>query len=119
VKSGMPQQSKKKKWLIKMFDKKLAPYLKSKAYNKYAYGPIENRFSQFCKEQNLHHCMTGEKNNFEIYSGNDSPIVVCYEDEKGILWAGNDVDLNLECVVNFCPFCGYKSKNTIDKIFYD
>ena len=48
-----------------------------------------------------------------IYEGKGPAIIVCYEDETKVLYAGND-EIGYESVVNFCPFCGFESENEMN-----
>lgn len=73
---------------------------------------LDKSFGDFCREFGLHHCMTHNEDG-ELFEGEDPAIVICHEDEAGYLWAGNDTDINCMSVVNYCPYCGYKSKRQI------
>lgn len=82
----------------------------SDAFESMQLGDLGYTFSQFCRDNNLHHCMTSSEIWSEVYNGDEPAIVICFEDEVGHLWAGNDTELNCLSVINFCPFCGYKTK---------
>ena len=42
-----------------------------------------------------------------------SAITTCWEHEDGTLWVSND---EYSSTVNFCPYCGYKSKVQWEKL---
>lgn len=84
---------------------------KSEEHEKFQ-SDLEYGFEKFCKKQNLHHCAILKEEDNEIYDGKGPSIILCYEDETGFLYAGND-EINYESVINFCPFCGYKSKKEV------
>ncbi len=57
-------------------------------------------------KKKLHFC---ELKDCDIVEGGRYGIAVsnCWEEEDGKLWVTNEEYSN---TVNFCPFCGYKSK---------
>lgn len=51
-------------------------------------------------------------NEHRPHQGYGPAITFVEEDEDGRLWAGNE---EYDTQVRFCPFCGYKAKNTTTK----
>lgn len=68
---------------------------------------FNERVKTYYNENGLHRC------GFELPSYSYGPAIDdCFEDEKGFLFVTNG---EYSSVVNFCPFCGYESKNKITK----
>ena len=46
------------------------------------------------------------------HDGYGPAVEMCHEDEDGILWVGNG---EYGSRVNYCPYCGYESRNQEDR----
>ena len=69
----------------------------------------EKHFQESQGEAGLHCCYSEEHESLKG-AGYGWAVLCCFEDEKSVLWVDNYEYCNS---VNYCPFCGYKSKSTL------
>jgi hypothetical protein len=48
----------------------------------------------------------------QLFGQWEPAIIICYEKSDGTLWVTND---EYSSRVNYCPFCGYQTKYTMDE----